>query len=42
MDLKFLSLATLVLAALCCVFYATGHQIYEFDRDDMVFGSSLI
>ena len=32
MDLKFLSLASLVLAAPCCVFYATGHQIYEFDR----------
>ena len=37
------SLGTLVLAAPCCVFYATSNQIcWRFDTDDMVFASGLI
>ena len=43
MDLNFLSLGTLVIAAPCCVFYATMYWIYcRFDTDGIVFAIILI
>ena len=42
-DQNLLGLGTLVLAAPCCVFYATWHPIYRrFDTKDMVFTITLI
>ena len=37
MEVNFLSLGTLVLAAPCCAFHATKYQIYWLETDDRVF-----
>ena len=43
MDLNFLNLGTLILAAPCCAFYGTRHRIYRrCDMDDTVFVCTLI